>query len=843
MQSCKGLPRRESRAFELALVFDTRDTPTDSTSETTLTKEYMSMNTHQVDISLPQYQWVAFYEELAHKLLEYHDRQVELVDFLIDLRERGLMVTDLASHDFDYSQSGIDPFSFFASFNRGLTAENRRGIMEAMYEKFELHSPLPESIDFKIFEANAQNSVCFVWKSNDPKDNFEQISAVWDLFDVALDVDPFASDGDRATFIAAFDHALDTGVSLLWLTMGLSWMKPLSHLAVKRFGDSERDLLVLDDLGLEWSDIKGGEYLDCMKRTLEISDTLGLALPDINTWERPKHWPLPADQQPELYYPPELSWIPFHEEVAERLLKDDWRTPEWRDELADVIAEALRADPDPTENQLRDLREYDPYSLYRAFNQRSTYENRMPAYRAVKERLDIDADLPGEHSQVSGLSGFRISEFPAHLQDEDNRLLWNLFETALEVNPLGDQEQRDRFVRSFDNVIQVYGLRRVMPRWLYWIDPRKYIYINRFDDDKLGILSELGLGSNIRNGEDYVRCLGRAQEMADNAGISFAEMNLESATRESLGLPPVSETVPSYTIDSMLAEGVFLERDELQRMLRLLQSKKNLILQGPPGVGKTFIARKLAYALLGEKTEVRVSSVQFHQSYSYEDFVGGYRPDVNADDQMVFKPRDGAFLHLCKEAADDPDNDYVMLIDEINRGNLSRVFGELLMLIEADKRKPEHAVELQHRNNAERFYVPENVYIIGTMNLADRSLTGMNVAMRRRFGFMNLEPQFGEGTFRDWLADTAMPSEMQERIHSRMKELNDTIGDDASLGRNYAVGHSFFCPGGDSAPEGGWEEWYKMVVEHEIEPLLEEYWFDNQDKADEESQKLLAGDR
>ena len=302
-----------------------------------------------------------------------------------------------------------------------------------------------------------------------------------------------------------------------------------------------------------------------------------------------------------------------------------------------------------------------------------------------------------------------------------------------------------------------------------------------------------------------------------------------------------------YTIQSMLDEGVFLEHEEIERMKEILQNKKNLILQGPPGVGKTFIARKLAYVLMGEKADARITSVQFHQSYSYEDFVGGLRPDVSGDQQLIFTPQDGTFLKLCDRARDDSDNKYVMLIDEVNRGNLSRVFGELLMLIEADKRTEDNAIELQHQRNsirsddngkADKFFVPENVYIIGTMNLADRSLTGMNIAMRRRFGFVELEPQFDKNVFTKWLSEeTNMPKDMQTRIHNKMSALNDAIAGDVSLGKNYAVGHSFFCPSEDVKD---WEEWYKRVVDYEIRPLLEEYWFDKLEEAGKHVKDLKA---
>ena len=297
----------------------------------------------------------------------------------------------------------------------------------------------------------------------------------------------------------------------------------------------------------------------------------------------------------------------------------------------------------------------------------------------------------------------------------------------------------------------------------------------------------------------------------------------------------------------MLEDGVFLERDKIERILAQLERKRNLILQGAPGTGKTFLAKRLAYALIEERADERVVSVQFHQSYAYEDFVGGYRPDVNQDEMLVFKPRDGAFLKLCREARAAPTEDkFVMLIDEINRGNLSRVFGELLLLIEADKRSPEHAVELQHAIEDApvddgRFFVPPNVYIIGTMNLADKSLTGMNVAMRRRFAFAELHPQFGSDRFRDEIARSGMPDGILKRIIERMIALNATIADDQSLDRQYAVGHSFFCPPQDSGTfnDGEWEAWYRDVVEFEIRPLLEEYWFEEPGKAEGAVAELL----
>ena len=228
-------------------------------------------------------------------------------------------------------------------------------------------------------------------------------------------------------------------------------------------------------------------------------------------------------------------------------------------------------------------------------------------------------------------------------------------------------------------------------------------------------------------------------------------------------------------------------------------------------------------------------NVQFHQSYSYEEFVQGYRPTTNDRDELTFELQDGTFLRLCEKAVENPDDRYVMIIDEINRGNLSRVFGELLSLIEGDKRGDGFSVELL---GGQRFSVPENVYLLGTMNLADRSLAGMDYAMRRRFAFVTLKPQFGESVFEDWLRDRDVPGTMIERINSRMSALNGVIAGDASLGRNFAVGHSYFCDIADGG-EDDWDRWYREIVETELRPLLEEYWFDDLGKADTEVRKLL----
>ncbi len=300
----------------------------------------------------------------------------------------------------------------------------------------------------------------------------------------------------------------------------------------------------------------------------------------------------------------------------------------------------------------------------------------------------------------------------------------------------------------------------------------------------------------------------------------------------------IEVTKPPYSIDDMIASGVFLTKEELERILERLQSKKAMILQGPPGVGKTFIGRKLGYALMNEIDTDRLEMVQFHQSYSYDDFVRGYRPIPGRAGSFFLQ--NGVFYEFCQKAIRDPDHEYVFVIDEINRGNLSQIFGELLMLIEPDKRGPEFALPLAYRTEDEpHFYVPSNLYLIGLMNVADRSLAMVDYAMRRRFVFITLKPQYESPLFRQWLLERGMNNDLVQLIVERMTRLNQEIREDPLLGENYEIGHSFFLPKGDNFTSLD-KNWYRRVVRTEIIPLLKEYWFDNPKRSEEAEKRLLA---
>jgi hypothetical protein len=297
--------------------------------------------------------------------------------------------------------------------------------------------------------------------------------------------------------------------------------------------------------------------------------------------------------------------------------------------------------------------------------------------------------------------------------------------------------------------------------------------------------------------------------------------------------PPEPRPEPeSYTVADALQE-LFLSLEQFSGILDALGRRKNVILEGAPGVGKTFVARRIAWALMGAKDDSRVQMVQFHQSYAYEDFVQGWRPQAQG-----FALQDGVFHRFCRRALADPQRNYVFIIDEINRGNLSKIFGELMMLIEADKRSPRYAVPLTY-SPEETFYVPQNVYLLGMMNTADRSLAMVDYALRRRFSFIRLPPAFGSEGFANYLIEAGATEDLVRRIVERMDELNHAIAADTrNLGSGYQIGHSFFVP-----EEGAGElddAWYVRVVRQEIEPLLREYWFGREEQAREHVERLLS---
>lgn len=357
---------------------------------------------------------------------------------------------------------------------------------------------------------------------------------------------------------------------------------------------------------------------------------------------------------------------------------------------------------------------------------------------------------------------------------------------------------------------KIIGKGVIASDYIYDTSRKTYVNVRKVDWQNNGIWEHPGQAAmktltNISAYPDYVQKLLSL----------FAEEAAEEITEQK------EVNYPLYIKDDFLDE-VYISEDTYNTLVELLDTKYNIILQGAPGVGKTFTAKRLAYSVMGLKDTSRVAMVQFHQSYSYEDFIQGYRPTDNG-----FKLGNGVFYKFCKAAEEDDERPYFFIIDEINRGNLSKILGELMMLIEKDKRGEK--IKLLYSN--EWFTVPDNVRIIGMMNTADRSLALMDYALRRRFAFFDFAPAFSSDGFRNYLAEKNSPK--LDKLIAVVESLNSAISSDESLGDGFRIGHSYFCTDDEVT-----DEWLKAVVEYEVIPLLKEYWFDEPAKVRDWSANL-----
>ena len=318
------------------------------------------------------------------------------------------------------------------------------------------------------------------------------------------------------------------------------------------------------------------------------------------------------------------------------------------------------------------------------------------------------------------------------------------------------------------------------------------------------------------------------QELAEKIIVKWVK--IKAAEREGNPVPIIDLSpfyvfkIKSYSENDFLSK-VYMSKEQYRELSALLLNKQNVILQGAPGVGKTYAARRLAWSIMGEQDDSRIAFVQFHQSYSYEDFIMGYRPNGNGG----FDLQKGIFYQFCETARNNPGKKHFFIIDEINRGNLSKIFGELLMLIETDYRKESAALAY----SKEQFSVPENLYIIGMMNTADRSLAMIDYALRRRFSFFEMQPAFDSDGFKAY--SKGLNSNLFEALIDKIKQLNNKIKDDDALGEGFMIGHSYFC---NLDAESCTADRLRIIVEYEIIPILKEYWFDDKDTAAKQADDL-----
>ena len=558
----------------------------------------------------------------------------------------------------------------------------------------------------------------------------------------------------------------------------------------------------------------------------------------------------------------ENQWSPFYEALADKLRAlipegdDDERygSDEFRERRRELIAKIqeeiavidkrygvppLRDElPDGTKHDLADICPFTVMGLFnrgiKDINKKIIAEKLASFLGGVSEEVPNSFDtIPDLHYMTTWFFAYKKNR-----QDDDIDILWKVFDKAIEYADAEEntKAKEEDFVNAFDEARSVFNVDFVkLSIGLFWIRPMKYVSLDENSRDY--IEKELGMPiDKYYDGKRYVRLLKTLEERfkaSTDSVSSYPELCVAARDQKNLSrASEIREDSDSYSVDDILKDGCFIDESRLEEMLKQLRADKNMILQGPPGTGKTWLAKRLAYALIGQQDETRMRAVQFHPNLSYEDFIRGWRPIEKGGLKLV----DGPLMKMIADTADDDER--VMVIEEINRGNPAQIFGEMLTLLEADKRKESEALQLSYyHDDDERVYIPENLYIIGTMNIADRSLALMDFALRRRFAFIDLEPVFND-KWRVWLQNCGLLPEMIDKIAERMTDLNEVISE--KLGPQYRIGHSYVTPAkGTRIPDAS--QWFRRIVEMKIIPLLAVYWPDDSDEVEERKKKLLEG--
>jgi len=566
-----------------------------------------------------------------------------------------------------------------------------------------------------------------------------------------------------------------------------------------------------------------------------------------------------------------FNWPRFYEAVADKLLTFRNR----RDELiAGIHVIASKVDGlSNLQDQFADgssgpLKDICPFTAMGIFNRGITDANRKAIASELASLLGVSEPIPDSFEGIPVLNNQKswFFGFDNKRQPDDIDTLWEAFAQAIAFAESDDAEARSAFVSAYDNATQRYGVGWNLTIGLYWIRPWNFPTLDsqsqRYISKKLNIQIGMNGPKGRCNATDYLAVLdtleARFQEDAYPVH-SFPELSLAAwlfkdsgtsahpnatdpdAQDDEADATPEAEVtaapIEPYSVDDILTDGCFIAREKLEKILDRLRTKKNLILQGPPGTGKTWLAKRLAFALMGQRDDSKVRAVQFHPNLSYEDFIRGWRPVGDGKLTLV----DGPFVEMMKAAAKDPTSRHVVVIEEINRGNPAQIFGEMLTLLEVDKRTPNEALELSYkRSDGERVFIPDNLYVIGTMNIADRSLALVDLALRRRFAFIDLEPTLGK-PWHDWVqSQCGIDSEILVEIEKRLITLNNEISADAGLGPQFRVGHSYVTPP-FGIPISDARKWFRQVVDTEIGPLLDEYWFDSLEKSQKARERLLEG--
>ncbi len=826
--------------------------------------------------------WVPFYKELATALLQFKEDRLSLVQWIYnDLgqvkRSDGRSLVEYLHEKNGEKIKDIDPFSVYGIFNRNLKEENRNKFLKLIKSKFNLKSPIPT--DFHgVPTVDARRAFFFSWGD----DNSKVISDFWALLENVV------KDKDIS---ATYNQALENGMPKYSLTMCLYWVSPDNYLALDsrnreflgKFGlpndfqmlnyDTYSDLLYQVMQKMETGEIPCSSFAEfsyvAWQETLKSNsgkNTTKKKKSSENSEKKVQKVSSSSDIKYWIYSPGESAskweWCQNN-----NMMCIGW--PEMEDLSAYSTLEEIRSKMQIVYNNPENSFKNDSLALWEFAREMKSGDIVIAKKGKTKiiGKGVITGDYVyntsyGEYCNVRLVKWTHIGEWDAPHE--------SVTKTLTDITKYPDYVQEIELLFSSTSAKQYWWLVANPKIWslsdmkvgeeqdytLYNKNGNKRRIFQNFLNAKVG---DLVIGYEATPIKQIVAVLEIAKENNGESiwfkkkeslasPISFSTIkslselekmeffvnpngSLFKLTKDEFDVTmelirddnPSEPTSPSkkYTNDDFLNE-VYLEDKDLETLKTLLLRKKNIILQGAPGVGKTFAAKRLAYAIMGEADEESIEQIQFHQNYSYEDFMMGYKPNEDGG----FELKTGVFYRFCKKAAAHPDKPFFFIIDEINRGNLSKIFGELLMLIESDYRdKP---IKLSYRD--EKFSVPSNIHIIGMMNTADRSLAMIDYALRRRFSFFEMKPCFESVGFKRYL-DVIGNAQLNKVVDTVIK-LNEVIANDGSLGNGFCIGHSYFCNlKSNNLP-------LRNIVEYDIIPMLREYWFDNDDKFRDESQKL-----